>query len=366
MVVSGRPDGSKDDLSSLGFSLLSVYYHTEWQERRLPRPDELGEVIALPPVRDAVMSIAAAMAADERSHDDALRVTAARLCFAQLARRAPAGRPRASAWYDWVTMVFEAFSQRQKHPYRQLERDSVLQEITRPRAPDARFMTAYSHRLFDAYTPFAMRRYCKSLSYAHRVTDTTVRVDVQRRASDFRNLVDPRKWASNVPNTWLKAFPFGAPLPKDRDQDPDANPASFGPKVPGSPFFEVAVWPSRLLELSTFRNVLQVAINVDVPKTIDDTVDIEIGFSYRQSECQTSSFLPGGKHYGGIDVDTGFGKCRDLPQDPGWCRLEARKRARFSKPPGPLNAIYGALGSITLPLLIEGLVLVGAQLPAQP
>ena len=82
-------------------------------------------------------------------------------------------------------------------------------------------------------------------------------------------------------------------------------------------------------------------------------------FCYEQFECLECELVGFGRLPGGIDVDRGFGMVEQL--DDQWCRLSARKRARFDQPTGILNELYNGVASIYLPMLIEALVLLGGS-----
>jgi hypothetical protein len=221
--------------------------------------------------------------------------------------------------------------------------------------PNQRFIHALS-----SFHPSdrVMRRFCKSWSYADRITDICVSVEVQRPYAEFPELLDPRNWAENVPLVWERS---------DALQSlPESIQGPFEP-VPGrepfaGKFYEVALFSLGLVNFATYRNLLNININQlghDCHATMPQPPGpISTYFCYTQYDCLETDMLGLGTFYGGIDYDRGFGMAEKI--DEQWTRLWARKRARFDQPPGLLNALYNDVASIYLPMLIEALVVFAA------
>jgi len=306
-------------------SLFSVYYHAAFRERQLTHPASLPGHVGLVALEDAAEHLGSVL---EGAPNDLQAVSHARLASAHLARH---GHPERA------------------HP---AHRTAVL-------ALDAAFQsTGLPSAMIGAAGAgqrYPVRNYAVSWAYENRISDVIAGMDVQRPLRDFRKCLDPRRWGVDLPMTWRKTAPLVG-LPMDRlddgvvDRAKNRAPAGFGP----TPFFEHAVWPCTDFEISSYRNLLVLEIHLP---TSGNTLE----FRYWQRECLTATFLGAAPFAGGIDVDDGFGRCRKLGG--GWCRLEARKRSRFSLPEGPLNVAYNDLASVWLLMFIESLVVTGTQLP---
>jgi hypothetical protein len=355
----------KSDEPSLLDPVLAVYYHTEWRARRLMPPEALLPVLRLPNVREAVSQLALSIADPARAHD-ANAAMAGRQCVAQLFRRWPEPGTESREWGTPIKELLRALDEVKAINSPEKTFLELFEEARAAGSPDARFFAVYNHASFRPITAYRIRHYSLAWSYAHRVTDVTVRAQVQRPLMDFRYCVDPRRWSTDLPDTWQEAAPLREPPPADREAAcPKDELKQTIPYMEPTAFFEQAVWPSRSTRLTDYRNLLRV--EVDVAETAQSTPEVEgagtIGFTYEQLECLTSR-LPFAAQLGGIDVDEGFGRC--FTKGGGWCSLEARKRARFSLPHGPLNFLYNDIAAVWILLFIEWLVLLGTQLPPPP
>ncbi|MBM4361789.1 MAG: hypothetical protein FJ104_03840 [Deltaproteobacteria bacterium] len=350
---AGRAGGDLEGLEAL----FALHYHGAWQRLGLTPPESLPLPVALPSLEEGAARLV------ERAKDDVESGLALALGFAEL------HRPRAGAP---VGALDEAHRRALGHLRRGLDlrsgRDAakVLDDpalgldalLGLP--SDQAFLRAFSSAAAVAGLPHRVSLFQSSFSYRHRVTDYTLRIDVDRPLVDFQKQVDPREWHTKVPLVWKKSFPTKLPRPADRDDDGAVDPSQLDPPaavVPAAVLFEEAVWPGPLLQLTNYRNLLDVTIDVSLPLT---GARRGIGFTYQQASCLTSTIAGIGKEYGGIDVDSGYG--RAIQVAPRRTRLEARKRARFSKPGGALNRAYNELGAVYLPVLINWLVLAGTQL----
>lgn len=336
--------------------LFGIYYHTEWEQRGLTPPDRLPDGIVLPDVDDAAQTLAKTLTRGIHLEP----VLAVRLALAQLSRRADLAESRPHH-RKAVLHLLDAFtdSGRITPPKRDQYARDFLER--RGRHPEEHFFDGFNHELFGnpghlqftndvaSLTRFALRNFRLSYSYRHRVTDVTASVEVNRAFTDFKKMLDPQQWEKNVKMTWRRSH-FIQAAPTDRSKN--------GVRVPPKTqtqgfekFFENAVWTTVATPFADYRNLLDVELDLQGSS--------EIYFKYREIECLETDFVGLGKRLGGIDVDDGHGRCSDLGQ--GWCRIEARKRARFSQPEGFLNVVYNGMASVFLTLLIESLVLVGSQ-----
>ena len=347
------------DGSRLLDALLAVYYQTEWLEQGLMPPKEMGQQLhlQLPELRAAVDQLTSAITPppandQELAARDVLADTTVRLGFAQLTRRAfsddaRVGKPEVLEALEQMWRQFAAAD----YPGARIAFEEFRERL--PKLPQERFNEAIVNSIFDPLTRFQIRNFRSRATYHARITDAMAQVEVKRPAAQFRRFLDPRLWSQNVRQVWEAAYLLQT-LPSARDDSGVARDIQ-NKSVDEGVLFEQAAWPSATLVLARFRNLLEVQIHVDEASN-------PVGFEYQQRECLTSTML-GESFAGGIDVDSGFAEAKNLtPEDPnGWCLLVARKRARFSQPPGFLNAVYNGLAFVWLRLFIEGSVLLGSQ-----
>jgi len=228
--------------------------------------------------------------------------------------------------------------------------DDLDQNLRAPSSsPDQCYFHAFNRLRPPGVRKHELRRYSLSWSYRNQVTDVASSVEVKRPIQPFRAMLDPRNWHAQVPIVWDKSFGVKQP-PQNRDSDGIAV-SSTGPTYRGV-FYEQAVFSIGTPRIATYRNLLDVDIDVGG--------DTQVGYRYRQNECLSAEFLMLGRVFGGIDADRGHALCTAL--DPSWCRLEGRKRARFDQPAEPLKQVYNDLASVYLLLLIQALVLFGAEM----
>jgi hypothetical protein len=348
-------------LRRLGAAVFAVYYNTQWQARGLLNPAMFPGGLSVLGLEEAIDVIARDFVSDPK-YGRAF----ARLALAQLARAtAPAGGRRQELERHTRPLI-EALcaDQRSVHAFMASHR---LPTAVRPEDfcrtqvldesgehPNQRFIHALT-----AFDPERrMRRFCKSWSYADRITDICVCVEVKRPYAEFPDLLDPRNWSKNVPLVWERSDALGS-LPESIQ----------GPFIPlpglqpfAGKFYEVAMFSLGLANFATYRNLLNISINEpghDCTATMPQPPGpISTYFCYTQYDCLETDMLGLGTFYGGIDYDRGFGMAEKI--DDEWTRLWARKRARFDQPPGLLNALYNDVASIYLPMLIEALVVFAA------
>ncbi|HKP63356.1 MAG TPA: hypothetical protein VJV78_41760 [Polyangiales bacterium] len=347
-------------LRRLGAAVFAVYYNTQWRERGLLNPAMFPGDLAMLGLDEAVELIARDFVTDPK-YGRAF----ARLALAQLARAsaAPGGaeldherlmRPLIRALMADGDSASAFLKQRppQGDPEDACRKHLLHESLVHP---NERFINALS--AFDGLGR-SMRHFCKSWSYADRITDICVSVDVKRPYAEFPELIDPRNWSKNVPLVWEASEPLdGLPQSIQGPFTRDAKPGPFEGK-----FYEVAMFSIGLINFATYRNLLNININeycqdcaVAMPQKPGP---VSTFFCYTQYECLETDMLGLGRFYGGIDVDRGFGMAEKIDEE--WTRLWARKRARFDQPPGLLNELYNDIASVYLPMLIESLVVFAA------
>lgn len=362
------PAGSLDELAAASFI---IYYHTLHEARGLTPPRALPEPFALAGLDEAVEALRRALEGDVEQSSLAARLALSQLFRARAwrARRgldaAPA-RPLDGA----ILALLEAFEGWAARRAGRRGGDGEPLACRAARLHDAvggdraaRAGQDFFHAFELLRPPGAreLRRYALSWSYADEVTDVTARVEVKRPLESFmRAACDPREWSRALPWLW-RASEEVERVPRDRGCDGAAARRRSGP---GQPFvlFEKAVFSIGLLPVATYRNYLNVTL-FDGAAQGDggaSPAPRRRGFVYSQNLCASTDFLLFGRRYGGIDVDQGHVLCEALEH--GWCRAEGRKRARFDQPSGALRRVYNDLASVYLLFLIEGLVLLGAEL----
>ena len=340
---------------TLASAVFAIHYHTESAARGLAHPDSLPDELRLADLPAASEALRTGL--DQR-HGHGLH--AARLGISQLyrahCRQREAGHDEI---IDSLTGAFcghaEGGVQSDEHQRRfgGLKTNvSQLRDGLRKaeHSPDQGFFHAFEQLRPPTLHPRELRRYSLSWSYRDQVTDVTANVEVKRPVGDFKQMLDPRNWHSQVPLVWDKSLPLSQ-APRDRAQDGTVV-ESVGDAFRGL-FYEQAVFAFGIARFATYRNLLDIDIDVGGPK--------RVGYNYRQHECLSTEFpWLGERVLGGIDADRGHAFCTKL--DGNWSRLEGRKRARFDQPSGPLERVYNDLASVYLSLLIQALVLFGAEL----
>ncbi|HKU39428.1 MAG TPA: hypothetical protein VJR89_14820 [Polyangiales bacterium] len=352
-------------LRRLSAAVFNVYYHTQWRERGLLDPASFPGELSLLGLEESIQRIA-----EDFVVDPPYGRAAARLALGQLARAAASSRHGRDEYARHMLPVIRALlgdDESASAAWRKLgaqPRDSAEEFLhahlleRKTHHPNEHFVHVLN--LFDD-VGHGMRRFCKSWSYADRITDICVSVEVRRPYADFPGLLDPRNWSANVPLVW-EASDALASLPENT-QGPFVAKQPKGGPFEGK-FYEVALFSVGLVNFATYRNLLNIAIDQPGPEC-DAAMPPQLPtdkrrthFCYTQYECLETEMLGLGTFDGGIDVDHGFGLCEEI--DENWCRIAARKRARFDKPDGPLNLLYNGVASIYLPMLIEALVLFAA------
>jgi hypothetical protein len=342
-------DPTESDLLS---ALYAAYYHTEWEQHDLPAPEELVERrFLVPSLPDAVSVLAKGIhKASDDSHEQYKRAlvynTAARLAFAHLSRHVgPEDGPTAGV-RGHLAVLEGAFA----------KNDCLLPSFrdlmsNLPASPEERFAYAIAHQAFEPITSHRIRSFRSTAGLACWITDVTASVEVERAHTDFDGMLDPRKWKRNVPQVWQRSDLLERPA-HQRAPDPTKTRAGTG-RVAAGILIEQVSWPHRGNPLVEIDNLLEIEIDVSGSRG-------RVGFQYCERECIECRRI-GDRHLGGIDVDCGHAWARGLSG--GWTQLEARKRARFTQPSGPLNRFYNSVAFVWLRLFIEGSVLLGSQLP---
>jgi len=333
-------------------SLLAVYYRTECDALGFELPVDL-RAAALPDLGTAVERLTSRITGPPgnpgaQTTAELVANGVARLCFAQLSRRAFVADGRNARIVDALRGMWDKYAALGYTSPRGF--DDLIEQLEGLRSADAQFAAAASSGMFAPITTHPIRNFWSQAVYQGRVTDVTAHAEVDRPFMEFTRILDPRRWAETFPDVWVDAKMLDE-APTNREEDGTERADQTQPLDSGL-LFEKAIYPSRTLQLCEFRNLLDV--DIDLRGQND-----RIGFTFRERECLTSRLLLQ-TFPGGIDVDSGYAWASKLT--PGSSSLIARKRARFSQPRGFLNDTYNRMAFVSLRLFIESCVLVGSQL----
>jgi hypothetical protein len=369
-------DGLQASRNRLTRATFAIYYQSEWLVRGLADPQQMDARVRPMTLRDATE----ALRQETRDDDREFQRAAVSLSLAQLARATAAGRPRPLGWREAVDSLAIRWHTLQRAAYETEEaRDEKLDESIFPDLfddrvllEDRRFMRAFARLNRVRAQRRRVRHFAVSWSYGHRVSDICVSIECDKTLDELQGLLDPRNWRRSVPLVWTQSDELQVDTGFIDGNPPQPQPYPSPPDPYSGKFYEVALFGLSPIELASYRNILNIDIDVDLAKRTKPLPPIvqapgcgvasndRLEFTYSQDVCVTSSMkFIGAFPNGGIDVDTGFGRCERLPD--GSVRITARKRARFDQPRDRFfNAIYNDIAAVYLKLLIETFVLYGA------